>query len=120
MNKKEWDKFCENKYAKKIRTAYDEDPKFAIGDCVQIRATNKVAQANYNRYQPEEHFVAPNVVVNRKLADKFGFVLEVNSKPITRAARGSKIYRVLLTGEPTPIYAHESDLKSPRKKRSVN
>ena len=28
LSKKEWDKFCENKYAKKLRNEYESKPKF--------------------------------------------------------------------------------------------
>ena len=42
-------------------------------------------------------------------------VLEVNSLPITRAAKGARIYKVLITDEAQPIYAHESDLKKARR-----
>jgi len=106
LSKKEWDKFCENKYAKRIRAEYDSDVKFKKGDCVQIRRTNKLAYANYTgtNWNPAIAFEP----------DKVGFVMKINAKPITRAAKGSRIYQILLAGHATPIYAHESDLKKKR------
>ena len=36
LSKKEWDIFCENKYALKIRNNYKEPLKFKVADCVQV------------------------------------------------------------------------------------
>ena len=101
LSKKEWDKLCENKYAKKILKEYDSPARFNVGQTVQIRANNKVRRANYDRSLG-------------RIAQRVGFVLEVNALPITRAAKGSKIYKVLLAGETSPIFCHEADLKFKR------
>jgi len=107
LTKREWDKFCENKYAKKIRKEYDSEQKFVQGACIQIRKTNKVSAANYNDGRIYESYA--------NIGNRVGFVIKVNARPITRAARGSRIYQVLLTGASSPIYVHESDLKKARK-----
>ena len=109
LSKKEWDIFCENKYALKIRNNYKEPLKFKVSDCVQVRANNKIdiANADPNSY--------PNRSARYKMQQKVGFVLETDAKPVTRAARGSRVYKVLFTGETGPVYAHESDLKRKRK-----
>ena len=104
----EWKRFCENKYAQKILAEYETDEKFQKGQCIQVRATNKVDVANASLDS------LPRRSARNKVANKVGFVLSVNSKPITRAAKGSRIYQVLLAGESSPIFAHESDLKKPR------
>lgn len=104
----EWKRFCENKYAQKILTEYETDEKFQKGQCVQVRAANKIDVANASL---DAH---PRRSARTKNANKVGFVIDVNSKPITRAAKGARIYQVLLAGESSPIYAHESDLKKPR------
>jgi len=106
LSKKEWHKFCENKYALKIRKEYDSDPKFKVGDCVQIRVSNKIKPANYS-------------VDLRKtrLENRVCFIVKVDAAPILRAAKGSRIYQILLTGATGALYAHESDLK---KKRGTN
>ena len=103
-----WKKFCENKYAKKVLTQYEEVDKFVKGQLVQIRAKNRLAKANdwvYNRLPVS-------------LRDQVAVVLEPNCKPITESARGSKVYKILIVGNPKPIFTHESDLKKSRKKAS--
>ena len=107
LSKREWDRFCENKYAKKIRKEYNSPQRFSAGDMVQIRKTNKILEANYSA---SGH---AGLRYNR-LANRVGFVLKTNAKPIIRAAKGSRIYQILLTGESAPIFAHEADLKLPR------
>ena len=104
----EWRRFCENKYAQKILAEYETVEKFQKGQCVQVRATNKIDVANVSENS------IPRRTARTKNANKVGFVIDVNSKPITRAAKGARIYQVLLAGEASPIYAHESDLKKPR------
>lgn len=99
----EWNKFCENKYAKKIRKEYEQPLLFSVGQPVKIRATNKVRAINDRSLG--------------RVYDKLGFILKVNAKPITRAAKGSKIYQVLLAGDNSPIFCHESDLKKCRGKK---
>lgn len=103
----DWTKFCENKYSLKIRDIYKQEPKYKKAECVQIRANNKIELANYRES-------APNRRARRREANKVGFVLETNAKPVTRAAKGSRIYKILLSGETSPIYAHEADLKRKR------
>jgi hypothetical protein len=109
----EFNKMCNNKYAKKILACYKEEAKYQVGDFVQIRATNRVDIANTN--QKEGHM--PRRSICSRMANKFCMILEVNAKPITRAAKGARIYKVLITDEAQPIYAHESDLKKARGKK---
>jgi hypothetical protein len=86
---------------------YEEELKFKVGDTIQIRATNKIDVANASN----DGFSYPDRSVRRKMVDKVGFVIKEDAKPVLRAARGSRIYQILITGEVAPIYAHESDLK---------
>ena len=104
-------KLTNNKYSLKVLKNYEEELKFNVGDTVQIRATNKVDIANVS----DDGFSYPNRSVRRKMIEKVGFVIKTDARPVTRAARGSRIYQVLLTGEMAPIYAHESDLKRAKK-----
>ena len=108
LTKKQWNKFCENKYAKRIRGIYDVPEKFKQGDLVQIRMTNRLDIANYN----ERFLVKEN-------ADKVAFVLNVNARPVTRAAKGARVYQILVAGATKPVLAHESDLKKARRKKNV-
>lgn len=109
----EYNKMCNNKYAKKILASYEEEAKYQVGDFVQIRATNRVDIANTN--QKEGHM--PRRSVCSQMANKFCMVIEVNARPITRAAKGARVYKVLITDEARPIFAHESDLKKARGKK---
>jgi hypothetical protein len=104
---------CNNKYAKKILSAYDTPNKFSSGDMVQIRSNNRIDIANTN-FKDGHH---PNHVSTYRVKDKICMVLEVDSKPITRPAKGARIYKVLIIDETSPIYAHESDLKKVRRSK---
>jgi len=108
LSKATWNKFCENKYALKIREMYLAPLKFAMADCVIIRSNNRIDLAN--TIDPKYS----NRRACRQEANKVGFILETDVKPVTRAAKGSRVYKILLTGETKPIFAHESDLKRNR------
>jgi hypothetical protein len=109
LSKSTWDKFCENKYALKIRDIYLAPLKFNASDCVKIRSNNRIDLAN--AIDPKYS----NRRAGRQEANKVGFILETDVKPVTRAAKGSRVYKILLTGETKPIFAHESDLKKNRR-----
>jgi hypothetical protein len=108
LSRSTWDKFCENKYALKIREMYLAPLKFALADCIIVRSNNRIDLAN--TIDPKYS----NRRACRQEANKVGFILETDVKPVTRAAKGSRVYKILLTGEPKPIFAHESDLKRNR------
>ena len=104
-------KLTNNKYSLKVLKNYEEELKFNVGDTVQIRATNKIDVANMSA----DGFSYPNKKVRREMVDKGGFIIKADARPVTRAARGSRMYQILITGEVAPIYAHESDLKRVKK-----
>lgn len=114
LNYNEFNKMCNNKYAKKILAAYDTPNKFSSGDMVQIRSNNRIDIANTNT---KDGHVAKGTRSTWRLGNKICMVLEVNSKPITRPAKGARIYKVLIIDETSPIYAHESDLKKVRRSK---
>ena len=110
----EFNKLCKNKYALKVLDSYNTPEQFAVGDMVQIRANNRIDIANtdiQNGHHPRGAFFS------YKFADKTCMVLEVNAKPITRASKGARIYKILIIDETSPIYAHESDLKKLRRRK---
>tara|TARA_R100000005_G_C4913749_1_gene150230 strand:+ start:70 stop:753 length:684 start_codon:yes stop_codon:yes gene_type:complete len=110
----EYNKLCKNKYALKVLASYDAPEKFAVGDMVQIRANNRVDIANTD----QKTGAAPRGAWSTyKLSDKTCMVLEVNALPITRAAKNSRVYKVLIIDETSPIYVHESDLKKLRRRK---
>ena len=110
----EYNKLCKNKYALKVLASYDAPEKFAVGDMVQIRTNNRVDIANTD-LKTGHH--PRGAAATWRLADKTCMVLEVNALPITRAAKNSRVYKVLIIDETSPIYAHESDLKKLRRRK---
>tara|TARA_Y100000310_G_scaffold189261_1_gene189226 strand:+ start:2302 stop:2937 length:636 start_codon:yes stop_codon:yes gene_type:complete len=85
---RQWRKMCENNYAKKVLAATYAEPKFAKGAMVKGRAT-----------------------ANRAIRDKHVVIIEVNAAPVSRAAKGTKIYSVLPIGSPTTLLVEERELK---------
>jgi len=110
----QWNKMCENKYAKRIREEYKRESRFVTGDFVQIRANNRVDLANHDS---EGYLSTARRAVTMEVRNKTAMILRVNAKPITRPAKGARIYQILLIDEGSPIYAHESDLKNARRKK---
>lgn len=110
----EYNKLCKNKYALKILASYEAPVKFDVGDIVQIRANNRVDIANTDH---KSGATARGTRSTYRLTDKTCMVLEVDAKPVTRPAKGARVYKILITGETKPIYAHESDLKKLRKRK---
>jgi len=111
LNEADFLKLTNNKYSLKVLKNYEEELKFKVGDTIQIRATNKIDIANAS----VDQYSYPNKKVRREMVDKVGFIIKTDAKPVLRAARGSRMYQILITGEVAPIYAHESDLKRVKK-----
>lgn len=110
----EYNKLCKNKYALKVLDSYDTPELFSVGDMVQIRANNRIDIANTDQ-KTGAH--PRGVAATWSFANKTCMVLEVNAKPITRAAKAARIYKILIIDETSPIYAHESDLKKLRRRK---
>ena len=110
----EYNKLCKNKYAMKVLASYDAPEKFAVGDMVQIRASNRLDIANTDE---KTGAVPRGMRATWHFADKTCMVLEVNALPITRAAKNSRVYKILIIDETSPIYVHESDLKKLRRRK---
>ena len=91
----EYNKVCNNKYAKKVLAEYEKEPKYKKGELVQFRST----------------------ILSRDLANVPAVVLEVDAAPITRAKAGAKVYKILPVGLP-PRLVCESDIKKARRKNS--
>ncbi len=97
LTMQEYNKLCNNKYAKKVLAEYEKEPKYKKGELVQFRTT----------------------VVSRstKLANVPAVVIEVDAAPITRAKAGAKVYKILPVGH-APRLVCESDIKKARRKKS--
>jgi len=114
LSEKQFVKMCENKYAKKILNMYSAKPQYSVGQFVQIRSSNKILIAN----SPPNHYrglqTRPITTLDANAA---AVILEIDAKPITRAAKGARIYRILPVGSTSAVYAHEGDIKRMRKKK---
>ena len=112
LTHKQYNKMCNNKYAKKILAVYSAPIRFSVGEIVKIRANNRLDLANIANDQS-----GCSGVLRDSSKDKACLVLEVTTRPITRPSRGSRIYKILITDKTRPIYAHESDLKNNRRSK---
>jgi len=93
----EYNKICNNKYAKKVLAEYEREPKYKKGELVQFRTTT--------------------ITKTTGLANVPAVVIEVDAAPITRAKVGAKVYKILPVGY-GPQLAIESDIKKVRRKKS--
>ena len=93
----QYNKITKNKFAVKILAAHFADPKFAAGSLVQYSATapGRVRAGGGNQ--------TPMVVI------------QANAAPITSAAKGAKVYKVLPVGCATTRLVEERHLKKARK-----
>lgn len=108
-SKRGYEKMVENKYATKVIESTFSKPKYTPGSHVAIRSTAPFGLA-YNRTattQPESRRA------------KLAFVLKTDAKPVTSAARGSKIYTVLFAGESSPISIEERWIKKAKAPKKV-
>lgn len=86
LSKSEYSKMCNNKYAQKILAEYKKEPRFAEGSMVQFRKTDR---------RSGQHAV----------------VLSTEGRPIIKAVKGAREYKLLPVGSMTPIYSMEKNLK---------
>jgi hypothetical protein len=101
-------RMTDNKYFVKIWAAHTDYPKFPAGSMVQVRASSALPQRNP---------LSPRVGGSsmgwgfRKLAGMHALVLDTSPfKPVS-AAKGAKPYKVLVVGNPEPVYIEERFLK---------
>jgi len=95
-SEKAYRKMVENKYAQKVIDAHYSAPKYAVGSFVALRASAP--------------WGARNAAGNKPCV-----VIQANAAPITSAARGSKIYKVLPVGAAKPVLVEERYIKVARK-----
>jgi hypothetical protein len=113
LSKKDFTKMCMNKYADKVIRERQSEPRFAKGQMVELRASNRIdmvpteTRAESTRYYKIYRQAARGEKV-------MGMILEVNARPIYRSTVGGKVYKVLPIGDSNPIFACEKDLKKAR------
>ena len=100
-------KMMENKYAQNILASIRSEPKFEVGELVQLRA-------NVSR----DNFKGSHLSAQAKAF----MVVEVGSRPVTRALSydekrgGTRWYKLLVMGSTDTIEVIEKELKRPTKK----
>ena len=97
LSRREYKKFCEGKYAKRVLAQYDSEPRFTVGQTVQFRKAHRG--------------------ILRRLSDKPAVILAAHYKPIVHARSGAIPYKVLPFGDAQPIEVTERDLKPYRAKK---
>ena len=102
-------RMTDNKYFPKVWAAYTDEPKFPAGSMVQVRAASALPQRNPLSSRPGAQY--GRGFGFRKLAGMHALVLDTSPcKPIS-AAKGGKPYKVLVVGNPEPMYIEERFLK---------
>ena len=100
-------KMMENKYAQNVLASIRSEPKFEVGELVQLRA-------NVSR----DNFKGSYLLAQAKAF----MVVEVGSRPVTRALSydekrgGTSWYKLLVMGSTDTIEVIEKELKRPTKK----
>ena len=100
-------KMMENKYAQNVLASIRSEPKFEVGELVQLRA-------NVSR----DNFKGSYLLAQAKAF----MVVEVGSRPVTRALSydekrgGTRWYKLLVMGSTDTIEVIEKELKRPTKK----
>ena len=91
LSMQEWQNMCQNKFALKVIESTLSKPKYSNGS-----------------------WVAKRKGVNWRKGEKAvpGVVIESNAKPVTSAAKGSKVYLVLFVGKSDPAYIEERYIKA--------
>ena len=110
LSKRDFDKMCCNKYAVKVLNEMKTEPRFKIGQIVQVRKTNRLDMAPYKDSASRRYAYG----LYRKAARDgklFAVVVKINPRPIYRATPGGKVYKILPLGESKPVIACEKDLK---------
>ena len=97
----QYNKMVKNKYAQKVLAAHYAEPKYSTGQLVSFRATCPTA----NRRCGDAYLKATVPMM----------VVAVNAGPITTAARGSKVYKVLPVGKAQTLLIEERWIMKARK-----
>jgi hypothetical protein len=97
----QYNKMVKNKYAQKVLTAHYADPKYDAGQLVSFRAG--CPTANRRCGSGYLHMTVPMMVI------------AADAGPITTAARGSKVYKVLPIGKAETLLIEERWIMKARK-----
>ena len=100
---KQYRAMCTNKYAKRILEETRSEPKYKAGEFVKFRS-GKI----------------PYRVLRSHGNPKAALVLETHAGPVTTAAKGAKLYKILLMGTQETFLVEERVLKTYRRKNGKN
>ena len=114
ITEREYNKMCKNKFALKVLKSYDEPPLYQVGQVVCFRKNNSLQK--YNQDNDVANRLARKIYHKLK-SNAHAFVLQNDGIPIFSASKGSRVYKLLLVGETTPLIAREADIKKVRSKR---
>jgi hypothetical protein len=96
-SKRSYEKMVENKYAAKVIVSTTSKPKYNPGSHVMLGAS---APWQIRR-----------TTDGKNRTSSMAIVLKAGAKPVTSAARGTKVYSILFFGEAQPVFAEERWLK---------
>ena len=92
-----------NKYAQKVLASHNAPAKYSAGSLVTFRA-NAPAGSRYL----DGAYLKRHVTM---------MVIETDAAPITSAARGAKVYKLLPVGKATTLMAEERHIMKARPKK---
>ena len=101
----QYNKMVKNKYAQKVLASHNSPAKYPAGSLVTFRA-NAPAGVRYI----DGAYLKRNVTL---------MVVETDAAPVTSAARGSKVYKLLPVGKATTLQVEERHImkfRQPKKK----
>jgi len=99
----QYNKMVKNKYAQKVLTSHYAEPKYETGQLVTFRSNAPAGSRNLDGSYLKRHVTM--------------MVIEADAAPITSAARGAKIYKLLPVGKASTLLAEERHIMKARPKK---
>lgn len=113
LSKRDFTKMCMNKYSEKVVESTLSEPKFSKGQFIAVRVSNRLDMCPLETRTERRRYYD----LHRKAArgeSVVAMVMAVNAAPVYRAARDSKVYKVLPVGDTRPFLIVERDMKKVR------
>jgi len=116
LSKRDFTKMCMNKYSEKVVESTLSEPKFTKGQLIAVRSSNRLDMCPLETSTERRRYYD----LHRKAArgeTVVGMVVAVNPVPVYRAAKDSKVYKVLPIGDTKPFLIVERDMKKYKKSK---
>jgi len=116
LSKRDFTKMCMNKYSEKVVESTLSEPKFTKGQLIAVRSSNRLDMCPLETGTERRRYYD----LHRKAArgeTVVGMVVAVNPVPVYRAAKDSKVYKVLPIGDTRPFLIVERDMKKYKKSK---